>query len=222
MIGKAARRAVAARHARGAGVDARRGHASSSTTTSRRTTDDKWARWLKARAQLAAGERKAAKATLKAAADGDDGLPVAMIDQADLLVDEGSLDEALALYDKALAKSKDHPLAVLGKSLARAESTVQANDAIDDLNVKLDKNFGPRVTAYRNLALALAEAGIEDYVHSAEDLKKATAQPSADRAAVLGAHRVGALHARRAQGGRRGARARSRGSARARPRTIPR
>jgi tetratricopeptide (TPR) repeat protein len=118
--------------------------------------NDKWARWLKARAQLAAGERKAAKATLKAAADGEDGLPVAMIDQADLLVDEGSLDEALALYDKALAKSKDHPLAVLGKSLARAESTVQTNDAIDDLNVKLDKNFGPRVTAYRELALALA------------------------------------------------------------------
>jgi tetratricopeptide (TPR) repeat protein len=137
--------------------------------------NDKWARWLKARAQLAAGERKAAKATLKVAADGEDGLPVAMIDQADLLVDEGSLDEALALYDKALAKSKDHPLAVLGKSLARAESTVQANDAIDDLNVKLDKNFGPRVTAYRELALALAEAGIEDYVRSAEDLKKATA-----------------------------------------------
>lgn len=136
---------------------------------------DRWARWLKARAQLAAGERKAAKATLKAAADGEDGLPVAMIDQADLLVDEGSLDEAIALYDKALAKSKDHPLAVLGKSLARAESTVQANDAIDDLNVKLDKNFGPRVTAYRELALALAEAGIEDYVRSAEDLKKATA-----------------------------------------------
>ncbi|HSN30744.1 MAG TPA: tetratricopeptide repeat protein [Kofleriaceae bacterium] len=134
---------------------------------------DKWVRWLKARAQLAGGERKAAKATLKAAADGDDGLPVAMIDQADLLVDEGSLDEAIALYDKALAKSKDHPLAVLGKSLARAESSVQANDAIDDLNVKLDKNFGPRVTAYRNLALALAEAGIEDYVRSAEDLKKA-------------------------------------------------
>lgn len=134
---------------------------------------DKWVRWLKARAQLAAGERKAAKATLKVAADGDDGLPVAMIDQADLLVDEGSLDEAIALYDKALAKSKDHPLAVLGKSIARAESSVQANDAIDDLNVKLDKNFGPRVTAYRNLALSLAEAGIEDYARSAEDLKKA-------------------------------------------------
>jgi tetratricopeptide (TPR) repeat protein len=137
---------------------------------------DKWARWLKARTMLAAGERKAAKATLKIAGEGEDGLVVAMIDSADLLVDEGALDEAFLLYDKALAKAKDHPLAILGKALARAESSVQANEAIDDLNVKLDKNFGPRVNAYRNLALALAEAGIESYPSSAESLKKSTAQ----------------------------------------------
>src|SRR6185503_17333969 len=96
------------------------------------------------------------------------------IDQADLLVDEGHLDEAVQLYDKALKKSKDHPLAVLGKALALAESTVDSNAAIDDLSVKLDKNFGPRVTAYRQLALALAKANIEDYAGSAEALKKAT------------------------------------------------
>ena len=136
---------------------------------------DKWARWLKARAQLAAGDRKGGRATLKAAAEGDDGLVVAMIDQADLLVDDGSLEEGLALYDKALAKSKDHPLAVMGKSLARAEASVQTTEAIDDLNVKLDKNFGPRVTAYRELALALADAGIEDYPSSIASLRKAMA-----------------------------------------------
>src|SRR5439155_2153681 len=124
---------------------------------------DKVARWLKGRALLAAGERKAAKATLKQAADGEDGVPFAMVDEADLLVDEGSLDEAFALYDKVLAKAKDHPLAVLGKSLARAESSVQANEAIDDLNVKLEKNFGPRINSYRELAFAYADAGIEDY-----------------------------------------------------------
>jgi tetratricopeptide (TPR) repeat protein len=138
---------------------------------------DKWARWLKARALLAAGERKEAQAVLKVAADGEDGLAVAMIDQADLLVDEGKLDEAVALYDKALKLSKDHPLAVLGKALALAESTVDSNAAIDDLSVRLDKNFGPRVTAYRNLALALAKANIEDYTASAEALKKAEAKP---------------------------------------------
>ena len=137
--------------------------------------DDKWARWLKARALLAAGERKEAQAVLKAVADGEDGLEIAMIDQADLLVDEGKLDDAVALYDKALKKSKDHPLAVLGRAMALAESTVDSNTAIDDLSVKLDKNFGPRVTAYRHLALALAKDNIEDYAASAEDLKKATA-----------------------------------------------
>lgn len=135
--------------------------------------DDKWARWLKARAMLAAGERSAAKAQLKALSDGGDGLTVAMIDYADLQVDDGNLDEALALYDKTLAKAKDHPLAVLGKSLARAESSVQITGAIEDLNVKLESNFGPRVAAYRNLALAVAQAGIEEYGRSLEALKKA-------------------------------------------------
>jgi len=137
--------------------------------------DDRWARWLKGRALLAAGQRKAGKAEIKKAADGDAGLVIAMIDEADLLVDDGSLDEAFALYDKALAKSKDHPLAVLGKSLARAEASVQTTDAIDDLNVKLDKNYGPRVVAYRNLALALADFGIEEYAQSLDLLRKAMA-----------------------------------------------
>lgn len=136
--------------------------------------DDKWARWLKAKAMLAAGERTAGKAMLKSAGDGSDGIAIAMIDFADLLVDDGNLDEAFALYDKALAKAKDHPLALLGKSLARAESSVQTTDAIEDLNVKLEKNFGPRVAAYRNLALAVAQAGIEEYGRSLEALKKAT------------------------------------------------
>ena len=136
---------------------------------------DKWARWLKGRVLLAAGQRKEAKATLKQAADGDDGLVVAQIDLADMLVDDGALDDAFALYDKVLAKSKDHPLAVLGKSLARAEASVQSTDAIEDLNVKLEKNFGPRVTAYRNLALALADAGIEEYAQSLDALRKSMA-----------------------------------------------
>jgi tetratricopeptide (TPR) repeat protein len=138
---------------------------------------DKWARWLKARALLAAGERKAGKATLKQAADGDDGLAVAMIDLADVDTDDGQLDEAFALYDKALAKSKDHPLAVLGKSLARAENSVQNTDAMEDLSVKLDKNYGPRVNAYKNLALSVADSSIEEYARSLEALRKATGNP---------------------------------------------
>jgi len=136
--------------------------------------NDKWATWLKGRAQLAGGERKAARATLKAASEGDDGLVVAMIDHADLLVDDGQLDEAIKVFDKATAASKDHPLAVAGRSLGRAEASVQVNDAIDELSVKLDKNLGPRVGAYRNLGLSLANSGIEDYPKAMEALRKAT------------------------------------------------
>jgi tetratricopeptide (TPR) repeat protein len=136
--------------------------------------NDKWARWLKGRAQLAAGQRKAAAATLKSLSEGDDGFVVAMIDLADMDVDDGNLDEAFKLYDKALAKQKDHPLAVMGRALARAENSIQTTDAIEDLNVKLDKTLGPRVSSYRYLALAMADVGIEDYGHSFEALKKAT------------------------------------------------
>jgi len=138
--------------------------------------DDRWAQWLKGRAQLAGGERKAAKAQIKAAADGDGGLVVAMIDYGDLLADDGQLEDAIKLYDKATMASKDHPLAVAGRSLARAEASVQVNEAIDELAVKLDKNLGPRVGSYRNLALALANAGIEDFPKAAEALRKATLQ----------------------------------------------
>lgn len=136
---------------------------------------DKWAQWLKGRAELAGGERKAAKAQMKAAADGEDGLVVAMIDTADLMVDDGQLDDALKLYDRATAKLKDHPLAVVGRSLGRAEASVQVNEAIDELSVKLSTNIGPRVGSYRNLAMALANIGIEDFVKAGEALRKATA-----------------------------------------------
>ncbi len=140
-----------------------------------KTPNDKWAQWLRARASLAGGERKLAKAEMKAAAEGDDGLVVAMIEQADLMVDDGQLEDALAMFDKATAKSKDHPLAVAGRSLGRAEASVQVNEAIDELSVKLSTNIGPRVGAYRNLAMALANIGIEDYPKSVESLRKATA-----------------------------------------------
>ncbi len=138
--------------------------------------NDRWAQWLKGRAQLAAGERKAAKAQIKAASEGDDGLTVAVIDYADLLADDGQLEEAIKLYDKATMKAKDHPLAVAGRSLARAEASVEVNEAIDELAVKLDKNLGPRVGSYRNLALALANQGIEDFPKATEALRKSTLQ----------------------------------------------
>lgn len=137
--------------------------------------DDKWAIWLKARAELAGGERKAAKARMKSAADGDAGLVVAMIETADLMVDDGQIEEALKLYDNATAKQKDHPLAVVGRALGRAEASIQVNEAIDELAVKLSQNIGTRVGSYKNLASALANIGIEDFPRALEALRKATA-----------------------------------------------
>jgi predicted Zn-dependent protease len=136
--------------------------------------DDRWARWLKGRAQQLAGERQAAIATIKQAAAGDAGLISAKVDLADLLADDGKLDEAMALYDGVLKEHKDHPLALLGKSLTRAENDVESTSAFDDLKVKLDKPLGPRLLGYRQLALAFANIGLEDYPRAREAAAAAT------------------------------------------------
>jgi tetratricopeptide (TPR) repeat protein len=139
---------------------------------------DRWARWLKARALLAAGKRRDAQASLVEAStgrgDGDPGLVVAMIDRADLLVDDGKFEEAMKVYDEVLGIAKEHPLAILGKSLARAEYGVDSSAAIDDLSVKLEKVMGIRMTAYRQLALAFARYSTEDYPGFKEALAGAT------------------------------------------------
>jgi predicted Zn-dependent protease len=132
------------------------------------------ARWLKGRAQLAAGQRKNAKALFKQAADGDTGLAVAMIDFGDLLIDDGAFDQGMAQYERALKLREDHPLAIAGRALARAEARVDVSAALDDINVSLDKPLGPRVAAYRELATAFAQISQEDYPRAYEALGKAT------------------------------------------------
>src|SRR5439155_18528120 len=123
--------------------------------------NDLWAKWLRGRASLAAGERKAARAAFEAAAK-EDGLIVAMIDLANLAVDDGNLEEARALFKRAALKydadgKKVHPLVVLGSALARAEASVETGDVIGELSDKfVATKTPPRVGAYRSLALALA------------------------------------------------------------------
>ncbi len=134
---------------------------------------DRWAQWLKGRTQLVAGQRGAAMTAFQQAGDGEGGLVLASIDRANLLVDDGKFDDAMKLYDGVLEKVPDHPLAVLGKSLARAERGFDTSGAMDDLNVKLFKDLGERTDAYRQLALALAYYGLEDYVRMDEALGKA-------------------------------------------------
>lgn len=137
---------------------------------------DKWGHWLKGRTQLAAGDRKAARASFKGAGDGDDGLVVAMVDYGNLLVDDGKLDEAIAAFDKATAKQKDHPLAVVGKALGRVENAVDVDQALNDLNDKFkDLDKQPRVAAYRSLGMSIGNLSTEDYAKAAEQLTKAKA-----------------------------------------------
>lgn len=144
---------------------------------------DRWAVWLKGRALLLAGERKAGTDLIRQAAEGDGALVAARVDLADLTADDGKLEEALALYDAILKDHKDHTLALLGKSLARAENDVDSTAAFDDLKVKLDRpapkegaapGFGPRVNAYRQLALAFANISLEDYPRAVEAAAAAT------------------------------------------------
>jgi tetratricopeptide (TPR) repeat protein len=137
---------------------------------------DKWAQWLLGRAELAGGERRAGRELVKAAAEGDDGLVVAQIDVADLLVDDGELEQALAAYDKAAVKAKDHPLIIVGRSLARAEASLKNDETIGELSVKLAKELPARLSAYRHLAASLANFAIESYATANDELRKATAQ----------------------------------------------
>jgi tetratricopeptide (TPR) repeat protein len=137
---------------------------------------DKWIQWLRGRAMLAGGERKAGRKAIRDASEGDDGLLIAVIETADLLVDDGQLDEALTIYAKAAAKAKDHPLIVVGRSLGRAEASVANEDTIGELSVKLKEKLPSRLSAYRYLATSLANTGIESYASANDALTRATAQ----------------------------------------------
>jgi tetratricopeptide (TPR) repeat protein len=177
---------------------------------------DRWVAWLRGRAMLAAGERKAGRAVIKAAAEGDDGLPIAMIETADLLVDDGLYDQAAPLYDQASAlyqkalaayeksnatndkaepKPKEHPLIVVGRALGRAEASVQIDSVLGDLNVQLIGKLPPRVAAYAALARSIANTVQQDYPQAKESLQKAASgkrSPSEPRfwARIAWAHYV--------------------------------
>ncbi|HWO18513.1 MAG TPA: hypothetical protein VNO30_07040 [Kofleriaceae bacterium] len=145
---------------------------------------DKWAKWLKGRALLASGERQAAAGQLKVAGEGDDGLALAIIDRADLLVDDGQLEEGLDLYKKANEKSKNHPLLVLGRALARAEAAFEDDQVVPELNEKFNlATIPPRAEAYRHLALAIANIMADEWklamssLASAQTAGKAPSEP---------------------------------------------
>jgi tetratricopeptide (TPR) repeat protein len=131
------------------------------------------ATWLKGRALAVAGQRKASQDAMKKASDGD-SLVIAMIERADALIDNSATADGLAMYEKVLATKADHPLALLGRALAKSETITESAAALDDINVKLDKPLGPRMQAYRELATASAQLSEEDYPRAFEALGKAT------------------------------------------------
>jgi len=136
--------------------------------------DDHLARWLSGRAMLAAGDRKGAMAAFEQAAARGQGTILAAIDRADMMLDDGEYEKAMAAYDEILKKSPDHPLACIGRSLARSERSIESAEAMADLNVCLGPELGPRVGAYKQEALAFAFYAIEDYEDFGKSLGSAT------------------------------------------------
>src|SRR5262249_36173356 len=82
---------------------------------------------------------------------------------------------AVASTDKTIARPKDHPLIVIGRSLGRAEASVQSDDALGDLNVKLTGTQPPRTSAYSFIAMSMANTVQQDYAKATESLQKAVA-----------------------------------------------
>jgi tetratricopeptide (TPR) repeat protein len=135
--------------------------------------EDGLARWLYGHALWAGGDRKGAETAFEQADKGGEGPVVAAISLADMRLDNGRYDDARALYERALTRSKNHPLAYIGHSLALSERSVEIDKAVADLNVGIPAKRGPRVDAWKHLAMATALLSQEDYKSFAAELAQA-------------------------------------------------
>ncbi len=135
--------------------------------------DDGWVRWLLGRAELAAGNRSGAEQAFRQAETAPNPPVIATIERADLLLDDGNYAEARKLYEAALKKAPNHPLALIGLSLLRAETSTELDKAVDDLNVHVARVDSPRVNAYANLAFAYARYALQNYADFDKYLAKA-------------------------------------------------
>ena len=136
--------------------------------------EDGLARWLYGHALWAGGDRKGAETAFEQADKGGEGPVVAAISLADIRLDNGRYDDARNLYERALTRSKNHSWAYIGHSLALSERSVEIDKAVADLNVGIPSKRGPRVEAYKHLALANALLAQEDYKSFAAELDQAT------------------------------------------------
>jgi len=134
--------------------------------------EDAWVMWLQGRAMLAAGDRSGARSVFQRAAGADEGLVMAMIDRADMLLDDGDYDRAMKLYGGALERSPEHPLAMVGEILARGERSAELDQAATDLASLSTVENAPLVDAYRNLTGAILAYDREDYATFERNLGK--------------------------------------------------
>lgn len=128
-----------------------------------RSPDDQLARWLLGRALLAAGERGDAGATFEKAYGGGEGPLCAAIDLGNFRLDEGDFEGAMKLFESVLSTSQNHPLAFVGRSLARSERHIESEEAMADISIGLAQAKGEKLLAWKSIALAGAHHSLEDY-----------------------------------------------------------
>ncbi|MSP16315.1 MAG: hypothetical protein EXR73_06840 [Myxococcales bacterium] len=133
-------------------------------------------RWLEGTVHLATGQREAARSSFERSHAA--GFILAGVALADLLADDGRLDEAFAGYEAVNERAKGHPMALIGRALIRLERSADAEATIADLNVALVSVSGRRVQAWKHLALAIHHAvhatdAARDYERSDEELEAA-------------------------------------------------
>lgn len=135
--------------------------------------DDGLARWLAGRAHLAAGDRKGARALFEEADNGGKGPVLAALSLADLTLDDGDTAAAAKAYASVLERAPDHPLAIIGASLAISEAAGEPAEALGKISIGIPKPIGPRVEAQKNIALAMANYTFENYTEMTAALKGA-------------------------------------------------
>lgn len=141
--------------------------------------------WLDGELEQATGDRVGAKAAYEKADAGGNGPVAARVALGDLALDEGDAQTALAAYEAALQRSPSHPLALVGRALARIDRSEPAEQTMQDLNVGLAKATGARVEAWKQYALYRIWRQLEDYSKADEALEKAVTLGVSDHRLVV-------------------------------------
>jgi tetratricopeptide (TPR) repeat protein len=135
--------------------------------------------WLNGMARQASGDRAGAREALKQAHGL--GLTMARVGLADMDLDEGAIDAAIAGYDEALRAAPGHSLAQAGKALARAEAGLEPAAALAEIapgaEVKVD---GKRAEAWHRLAVSRLARRTGDHERARVELDGAVATGTAE------------------------------------------